>query len=303
VIPSTPALPLLPFTCRSFNDQLTKSGGYAVANILRQQNPLQLTAAPLAAGICAAHQRYSGSAHPIPDDVRAGLAPYFSADILARAKYTVGAVEITLPNFINNGSKLLGNDHAVVVDDIIVFSSNPPSFAADSWWWGHEMTHVRQYSQWGVDEFAWRYVRTFGNEVESEANAQGDIVAGAGSGPQLANAPSVGAFGSLNASAAGSVRSSVPVQVSEYFVAQCFFQYQPYLAHYLITNTNRIIVVDPMSGRWQQVGWATPPRRPGVAWSFDTPNWAYAVMHDGAITTPTPPYGQLQQIGYAVRLF
>jgi hypothetical protein len=236
--------------------------------------------------------------------VRNGLRSYFSASALRRAKYTVGVVDITLPNFINRGSKFLGSEHAVVVDDIIVFSSNPPSFAENPAWWGHEMTHVSQYEQWGVDGFAWRYMQSFGNEIEGEANRQGTVIASAQPTPQQPSgiAPALGAFGAINTRVDSANPTMMSGQVPEYFVAQCFFLNQPYTWHYLITNTSRIIVVDAFTGQWSQVGWATPPRLPGISWSFDTPTWRYAVTPDGSIILPNPnPYASVR-VGRVVRL-
>lgn len=114
------------------------------------------------------------------------------------------------------------------------------------------MTHVRQFSQWGIDEFAWRYVRSFGNEIEREADAQGNIVV-SGAAPFRSRTPGVGAFGFLNASVVGGPMLNLPTEVLEFFTPQCFFPYQPYIAYFLITNTNRIIMVDPMGGTWLQV--------------------------------------------------
>jgi len=176
-----------------------------------------------------------------------------------------------------------------------------PTFAAGKWWWGHETTHVRQYGQLGFEGFAWEYAKTFGNDIEGEANKMGDIVNAGGPNLTPSNNPAVAAFGMLNASVSGSTGTSN--QVPEYFVAQCFFPAQPYLAYYMVTNTNRIIILDPISGGWAQVGWATPPRRAGVAWSFDTPNWAFAVMPDGSILSPVGPGGQFIKVGSTTLLY
>lgn len=72
--------------------------------------------------------------------------------------------------------------------------------------------------------------------------------------------------------------------------------------HYLVTNTNRIIAVDPMSGQWMQVGWAMPPM-PGfpMAWTYSTQYLNYAVTQQGQILTRNP-FGQILQIGHVVRL-
>ncbi|MDT4865919.1 hypothetical protein FQZ97_1007480 [compost metagenome] len=42
--------------------------------------------------------------------------------------------------------------------------------------WAHEMTHVQQYQEWGVKEFATRYSNDF-NSVEAPAYQMGSRVA------------------------------------------------------------------------------------------------------------------------------
>ena len=94
--------------------QLTHSGALATANVLRGQNPLQITAAPLAGAIHAARERHWPRSKPLPDDVKEGLAGLIDAVTLNRARYAIGEVEITLPNFIDQGYKFMGDDYAVV---------------------------------------------------------------------------------------------------------------------------------------------------------------------------------------------
>jgi hypothetical protein len=286
----------------NLTNQLVRSGGYAAASILSQQNPLQLTAAPLAAAIRAARERHSANAQPLPPDVLQGLAPYFSPSVLARARFAVGTVEITLPSLIGNGARFLSGDYAVVVDDIIVFNTQPPSFSASPGWWVHEMTHVRQYQTWGVDRFAWEYLRTFGSEVEGEANSQAAAAQRAATSAAGVSSMSMSGTGILPAAPFGAQGQVATAFQSEYFVAQCVFANQAYYVHILVTNTNRVIMTDATNGQWSQIGWATPPLLPNVAWTLTTPNWKYAVGFDGTILTVNP-YNQFVPIGYSRRLY
>lgn len=156
--------------------ELLNSGGQAASNILQGQNILQLVATPLAAAIREGRQRYVGNVKSLPADVKAGLAPYFPPEILDRAVYTVGKIELTLPNGIGKLQSFGDERFAVVVDDVIVFNSQPPAFRDAPWWWAHEVTHVEQYAKLGVDEFARVYVFSGGADLETPADKRGDLV-------------------------------------------------------------------------------------------------------------------------------
>ena len=87
---------------------------------------------------------------------------------------------------------------------------------------------------------------------------------------------------------------------SEYFVVQCFFPQDHRPIHYMITNTKKIIAVDQYSGNWMQVGWVAPPLASGVAWTYQTQRFRYAVFNNGGIYTANQ-FGQYMQIGHVVR--
>lgn len=158
------------FTTQFYNALLPASL-YSLANVLKKENPFIVTAIPLAAAIRSAYETHKSKALPIPDDVKTGLANYFSKEILNKAKYSVGTVEITLPNLIGQVQNFMGNSYAVVVGDIIVFNAVPPSFDKGMFYWAHEMTHVKQYNELSVDGFAYEYLRDGGETLESEADA------------------------------------------------------------------------------------------------------------------------------------
>ncbi|WP_201313197.1 DUF4157 domain-containing protein [Dyella sp. EPa41] len=280
------------FDVATFNSQLMNELGSAsinaTANVLRGEDPLQLVGAPLAGAIRAARQRFSGKARPLPEDVARALAPYFDPSVLARAKYAVGNVEITLPTMIGQSYRLMGSDYAVTVDDIIVFNTSPPSIEENPDWWAHEMTHVRQYAAMGVEEFAWNYVRDFGQSLESEARGNGGNIA------QQINNGGQGGPGSSGP------MTGPPQPVQEYGVAQCVFYDNNggvFPVHYVVTNMSNIYAVNDMTGQTFQVGWATPPRAPNVAWTYQTPNYTFAVMSDGSILFPQENW---RPVGYVV---
>lgn len=287
------------FDVGTFSTRMSNELGYTAAagaaNILRGQNPLQVTAAPLAAAIRAARQQYASQAQPLPPDVRAGLADFFSPEVLDRARYTVGRIEINLPNFIGRGAKFMGNGYAVTVDDTIVFNSAPPSFADNATWWAHEVTHVEQYGSWGVDKFAFEYVIDFGHSIERSADQRASTLGGTSSAAYSVTPAMMTSFGGNAAPA--SVSNSGP----EYFVARCSFPNDPYPVQYMVTNTNRIIAIDMMTGQWIQIGWAMPPLLPNVAWTYQTANFRYAVSGQGEIFT-ADNFGKFFLIGQVQRL-
>jgi hypothetical protein len=229
----------------------------------------------------------------LPDDVKAALRGHFSESTLNRAKYSLGNVQITLPNFIGKGQKVFGNDYAVVVDDIIVFNTTPPTYKDDPFWWAHEVTHVEQYESLGIEGFAYKYLSSLGSAIESEADNKAALITKNRSKVGVSQL-NIGTFDMTGSSQAANFQ-----QNPEYYVAQCIFPRDPYPVNYLLTNYGRIIAVNPMTGEWLHLGFAVPPIGRGVAWDYWTPNLRYAVMPDGNIIAPIPifnPWGQI--IGY-----
>jgi hypothetical protein len=274
------------------NNKLAASGAQASANVLRGENPLEVTAAPLAAAIHAAREKFISSARPLPQDMINALRGQFDDTTLQRARYSIGNVQITLPSIIGQGNRMMGQDYAVTVDDVIVFNTNPPPFASNPIWWTHELTHIQQYSRWGVERFAWEYARDFGHSVENEAVENSYAVVG-----RLQNGNQ---FASLNTGTSGFTPGTA---VQEYFVAQCIFmdlaQNPQNTIQVLVTNTGKVIAMDARTGQWFQVAWAAPPRGQQFAWTYQMQSEAYDVMPNGAIWTPA--FGG-RQIGYVTQL-
>jgi hypothetical protein len=307
---------------QKYSTGLSSTGVQIANNVLNGQNPFQVVGAPLAAAIHAAHDEYASKAQPIPADVKQALQGYFDQNILDRAMYAIGSVEITLPNLIIQSRKLFGGeDYAVTVDNIIVFPKNPGGYSQSCEWWAHELTHVRQYAQWGVELFAYNYVRDH-NGVENEAiNNATTITHGNWCFSQqqrteymqlVSQRENDAAVRSLNSSSAGYIPSVL--NFNETYVAQCVLPQNPMGAMFLVTNQGRIIAINPSNGQSMHVGFSNPPRLPNVAWSFDLPaqNWRFAVMPNGAICNPSGPifnnFGQIigyqlcNQVGYVQSL-
>ncbi|UYV13784.1 MAG: hypothetical protein NCW75_05740 [Phycisphaera sp.] len=277
------------------SNELFRSTGGAVSGSLRGQNPLQVTAAPLAAAIRAARNQHAPRAQPLPEDVKDGLRPYLPSHVLNRAQYAVGTVEITLPNFIGKGHKFFDQHKAVVVDDIIVFPTSPPSFDESPYWWAHEVLHVQQYHDMGVEMFAYEYIRHAGASIERPAEAFGDRVSTALNGEKEGHVHrSHSGFAQLGAQTQQPVvvhqefghgepaRALQPAP--ELYVAQCVFPDDPPGIARMVTNTGKIIAVETFTGRYLHIGWAEAPLMPNVSWTYRTRDRQWAVMHDGAIT-------------------
>lgn len=104
--------------------------------------------------------RYSRSSarstgtEPIPADIRDQLEPYFDEDLLDDVRWAYSNQYIDLGSVISAWYRAEGG--AVTLIDTIVYSS---SYAAGRrFLWAHELTHVMQYRELGLDGFARVYV-------------------------------------------------------------------------------------------------------------------------------------------------
>lgn len=103
---------------------------------------------------------------PIPLHIRAQLEPWYDFQVLDTARFQVGN-----PQQLDAASAFLQNPdvNAVTLVDVIVFR-NARDAQDNVALWAHELKHVQQYQQWGVDGFATRYTRDF-EAVEAPAYA------------------------------------------------------------------------------------------------------------------------------------
>lgn len=101
----------------------------------------------------------------IPADIRAALAGYVPAAILDRVRWRVGgAGEMSVQENLFR----FGYAPAVTLDYVVVFQHEKDA-REDPKLWVHELRHVMQYADWGVPEFAARYLRDYAG-VEEEAS-------------------------------------------------------------------------------------------------------------------------------------
>jgi hypothetical protein len=101
----------------------------------------------------------------IPADIRARLKGHFPEDLLSRVRYRVG----TGRDFTLQTNAFKGNTAAITLNEVILFRPDAKG-ETDARLWAHELTHVQQYTRWGVRGFARRYTLDhLGIEREAEA--------------------------------------------------------------------------------------------------------------------------------------
>ena len=106
-----------------------------------------------------------GGTSPIPPQIRENLEGFYDEDILNRVSFKVG--DSGLANLANLSIRY-GDAAAVTLIDVVVFNNNSDA-QNNVVLWAHELKHVQQFRDWGVRDFAIRYLRSW-RGVEGEAN-------------------------------------------------------------------------------------------------------------------------------------
>ncbi|WP_191487795.1 DUF4157 domain-containing protein [Pseudomonas sp. FEN] len=103
---------------------------------------------------------------PIPPHIREQLLRWYDPSVLDAARYNVSD-----NGQLNAATAMLQNPDigAVTLIDIILFR-DAQTAEQNVALWAHELKHVQQYRQWGVEGFAQRYTQDF-NAVEAPAYA------------------------------------------------------------------------------------------------------------------------------------
>ena len=110
---------------------------------------------------------------PIPSNIRNDLAGFIPDHILDIARFRVGGGgDLTLQA---NAIRYVGA-FAITLDYVIVFR-NQEDAIRDPVLWAHELTHVMQYQDWGIREFARRYVRNYALVEKAAYDAQTRYIA------------------------------------------------------------------------------------------------------------------------------
>ncbi|MGX5834271.1 eCIS core domain-containing protein [Aeromonas piscicola] len=137
---------------------LPKDVGQAMLN---PASPIVATAIRFSRG-----QAINRGVQPIPNAIRQELAPYFPSQILDKVRWTTAdgiSLDGALANWFNQ-------EGAITYDEIIVFANS--QLINDVELWAHELTHVIQYSQMGVETFAFQYTMDWnGLENQAKVNA------------------------------------------------------------------------------------------------------------------------------------
>jgi len=90
----------------------------------------------------------------IPESIRASLAGYVPDKTLARVRWrTGGGSDFSL----QRNAFLLKDAQAVTLDYVVVFADENEA-RNDPKLWAHELRHVIQFEEWGIDGFAARYL-------------------------------------------------------------------------------------------------------------------------------------------------
>lgn len=108
-------------------------------------------------------QAQNRGTQPIPQNIKQQLSKYFPQHILESTSWTT-ANGISIDGMLKNW---LNQEGAVTLDNVICFSSAELTTNVELW--AHELTHVLQYDQMGVETFAFIYSTNW-NSLEGQAN-------------------------------------------------------------------------------------------------------------------------------------
>ncbi len=131
------------------------------------QPALAGAAAPAVAAMILASRdaALASGVEPIPEPIRREIEDYVPADVLDVVRWCAVPCggELTL----QQSTFRLGLAPAITLDDVIVFAERGDALT-DPALWVHELMHVMQFREWGLDEFARRYLEDYA-AVEKEA--------------------------------------------------------------------------------------------------------------------------------------
>jgi hypothetical protein len=88
----------------------------------------------------------------IPPSIRASLEGYVPDMTLARVRWRAGAGDV-----LSQSAFFLKDAEAITLDYVVVFADENEA-RNDPKLWAHELRHVMQFEEWGVEGFASRYL-------------------------------------------------------------------------------------------------------------------------------------------------
>ena len=138
-----------------------------VGPLLGPDGIYQMAAPALAMWLTQARaEAASAGIQPIPPHIREQLLRWYDPSVLDTVRYKVSD-----NGQFNAATAMLQNPDvgAVTLIDIILFR-DAQTAEQNIALWAHELKHVQQYQEWGVEGFAQRYTQDF-NAVEAPAYA------------------------------------------------------------------------------------------------------------------------------------
>jgi hypothetical protein len=145
------------------------------AEHLKKETLAQTAGPVLEAWIVGSRNTAIGTSEAMPPAMRQALTGYIDDDAMNRVRFKVGDNGIlNLAGLsIDYGDRVFGRGvAAVTLIDLIVFANANDAYNNPSLW-AHELTHVKQFRDWGTNNFAISYVRNVGS-VEDPAYAAGN---------------------------------------------------------------------------------------------------------------------------------
>ena len=88
----------------------------------------------------------------IPQSIRASLEGYVPAATLERVRWRAGGGDL-----LSQSAFFLKDAQAITLDYVVVFADENEA-RNDPKLWAHELRHVMQFEEWGVEGFASRYL-------------------------------------------------------------------------------------------------------------------------------------------------
>jgi hypothetical protein len=153
-------------------DRIVRNVGRELDNAGREVDRMRLEAQAQAGApafeqwLIQSRNTASNGASPIPPHIRQQLQGFYDDDTLNRSRFKIGDAGVFN---LANLSIQYGGAGAVTLDNVIVFK-NPGDAYNNPVLWAHELKHVQQFRDWGIRDFAIRYIRSW-NGVEGEAYA------------------------------------------------------------------------------------------------------------------------------------
>ncbi|WP_374396178.1 DUF4157 domain-containing protein [Tabrizicola sp.] len=130
---------------------------------------VEIAATALANALVASRDAaWEQGTRPMPPQIREALLRWYPPDLLDSVEYRVGVAEDAS---LQSLSMRYSDATALTAIDTIIFHDSRDA-QTNIALWGHEVKHVEQFRNWGLMDFARRYVRDH-EAVEREAYAIG----------------------------------------------------------------------------------------------------------------------------------